>query len=564
MDDAMLELRLVGDIAGTFRVARYQRGYRWGHAEVQRLLDDLWESKGAPYNLQPVVVKRDPSGEWELVDGQQRLTTLLLLFSYMKNEGLQSTGAPYSIRYDTRPGSEAYLRALDPARAADNIDFFHISGAYEVIRNWFANHKEKRQYAANKLYGYLFESVRVLWYEAPSALDSTTLFTRLNVGRIPLTEAELFKALLLSKTAVDRRAEVAAQWDAIERDLQRPDVWAFIASGDRETATRITLLLDAIAGGPRGRDRSAFQTFDTLRARLSSEGAARVWDDVVQLHGLVMGWYESRDDYHKVGYLVAIGHVFADLVVAAKGLSKSALAKVLNDRIRASLDLAPSDVAALSYEDDRKTCERLLLLFNVEFVRRQKDSSERYPFRLHRSERWSLEHIHAQHSESLRTAEQWKAWLTLHRDALAGLDTLSGEVRAAVLAEIDAVIARPERRAFETLASKVEELLSRDGPSGTSTHSLHSISNLALLSSDHNSALNNAVFEVKRRRILDLDRARAFVPPCTRMVFLKYFTDADAQQVHFWSNKDRDAYLAAILSTDVGVGAYLKAEGIVT
>ena len=47
---------------------------------------------------------------------------------------------------------------------------------------------------------------------------------------------------------------------------------------------------------------------------------------------------------------------------------------------------------------------------------------------------------------------------------------------------------------------------------------------------------------------------------CTRQVFLKYYTDADAQQVHFWSTQDRDAYLSAILATNGGVGAYLKPE----
>ena len=92
------------------------------------------------------------------------------------------------------------------------------------------------------------------------------------------------------------------------------------------------------------------------------------------------------------------------------------------------------------------------------------------------------------------------------------------------------------------------------------SHSVHSVSNLALLASGHNSALNNAVFEVKRRRVLELDRQGAYIPICTRQVFLKYYTDADAQQVHFWSTQDRDAYLSAILATNGGVGAYLKPE----
>src|SRR3954447_9005794 len=76
---ATLEPRLVGKISQQFFVPGYQRGYRWGHDEVSRLLNDIWESRNQSYYLQPVVVKAHPSGDWELVDGQQRLTTLFLI-----------------------------------------------------------------------------------------------------------------------------------------------------------------------------------------------------------------------------------------------------------------------------------------------------------------------------------------------------------------------------------------------------------------------------------------------------------------------------------------------------
>lgn len=89
----------------------------------------------------------------------------------------------------------------------------------------------------------------------------------------------------------------------------------------------------------------------------------------------------------------------------------------------------------------------------------------------------------------------------------------------------------------------------------------HAIANLALLPSEANSALGNAVFEVKRRKILELDRADAYIPICTRRVFLKYFTAADAQQVHFWSRQDRAAWLDAMFSELGGVlHAYLTPE----
>ena len=157
--EALLEPMLVGDIAKVadrFFVPAYQRGYRWGEAEVRRLLDDIWESRDRAYYLQPVVVK--PHGqEWEVVDGQQRLTTLFLIMQYMLNEGLQSSGAGYRMRYATREDSAAYLQEVgvqgdDVAKSQKNIDFFHISEAYRCISVWFAAHDGRRQYVANKLY----------------------------------------------------------------------------------------------------------------------------------------------------------------------------------------------------------------------------------------------------------------------------------------------------------------------------------------------------------------------------------------------------------------------------
>lgn len=107
----------------------------------------------------------------------------------------------------------------------------------------------------------LTDGVRVIWYEAPAQVSSIDLFTRLNSGRIPLDDAELFKALVLSQTlsattgsAPDgegtrqlRANELAVQWDMIERDLRRPEIWAFLA-GNRTCATHISLLLEIVAG----------------------------------------------------------------------------------------------------------------------------------------------------------------------------------------------------------------------------------------------------------------------------------------------------------------------------
>ena len=79
MSNIELETRNVGDLKGLFFLPDYQRGYRWGKDEIERMLDDLYENGTHPYCLQPIVVKT-VGDRYELIDGQQRLTTIFLIY----------------------------------------------------------------------------------------------------------------------------------------------------------------------------------------------------------------------------------------------------------------------------------------------------------------------------------------------------------------------------------------------------------------------------------------------------------------------------------------------------
>ena len=213
----------------------------------------------------------------------------------------------------------------------------------------------------------------MLWYEAPKDVDSTDLFTRLNVGRIPLTDAELVKALLLSRSQdrrgqTDRALEIAAHWDGIERDLRSPEVWAFVTGEANERGDAH----QPPAGHPRRRatvaaNRPLFHTFETLRSQIEEDPQA-FWRDVVDLHSLVLGWYDDRDLFHKVGYLIAVGRTFEELVELSKDKGRSAFEAALDDEIRNHLSLTAGELADLTYTS-RKTSD-VLLLMNVETIRR--------------------------------------------------------------------------------------------------------------------------------------------------------------------------------------------------
>jgi hypothetical protein len=77
---------------------------------------------------------------------------------------------------------------------------------------------------------------------------------------------------------------------------------------------------------------------------------------------------------------------------------------------------------------------------------------------------------------------------------------------------------------------------------------MHALGNLALLQRNFNSKLNNAVFALKRERILELDESGAYLLPCTRNVFLKYYTAAEDQQLSIWGPQDQEPYYARLLA----------------
>lgn len=88
MAQIKLETRYVGEIKGKFLLPDYQRGYRWGEEEVKLLLDDIFANADKAYCLQPIVVKNlgyDSEGNslYELIDGQQRITTIYLIYTYI-------------------------------------------------------------------------------------------------------------------------------------------------------------------------------------------------------------------------------------------------------------------------------------------------------------------------------------------------------------------------------------------------------------------------------------------------------------------------------------------------
>ena len=285
-----------------FFIPAYQRGYRWGNDQIWELLDDLYEfsvrekKDGEFYCLQPVIVQKiskpdklkevaqisgwdegvNSENTWEVVDGQQRLTSIYILFRYLVDQEIISLKRMkrdgktlYRLCYETRPETKDFLEELSGDTLSDeNIDVTFVSNAFQAIDAWLnergpaiAKRYGKRNSTEDILTmlgsilrtsreekGEASGSAQFIWYEldADTAKNPIDEFININNGKIRLTDAELIKGLFLQKRNFisDKSGEqmkIAMQWEEIENTLHRDDFWNFL-SKDADEDNRIELL----------------------------------------------------------------------------------------------------------------------------------------------------------------------------------------------------------------------------------------------------------------------------------------------------------------------------------
>lgn len=300
-------------------IPSYQRGYRWTEKQVGDLLRDLlcfandFANEGKEkkqeqfYCLQPVIARPITDeeklksifetgyndsilehGVWEIIDGQQRLTTIFLLYKYLLDqkgwdaetlEEEEDGKELYHICYATRDGSSKYLEELTMKSIRDsnendikeNVDFFHMANAFKYIGEWIKtegkNINVRYQLGGSldnirtsffKLLNGMSDtkggSVQVLWYEIAETKEKNNIkeFQKINTGKIRLTDAELIKGLFLQKknfTSGDKyikQSELALEWEFIENTLHANNFWYFLQKKSIDMPNRIDLLFNLI------------------------------------------------------------------------------------------------------------------------------------------------------------------------------------------------------------------------------------------------------------------------------------------------------------------------------
>jgi len=574
-----------------FFIPLYQRGYRWTELQVEQLLNDIEsfspkeikDGKKTFYCLQPVVVKEVSEetklnnnliGKWyEVIDGQQRLTTIYLILKYINQKWLgEDKISLFKLNYETRMGCVEFLAEIkvNADNTVDinksNIDFFHISQGLQTIRKWQLNYQNNNGKALNtaNFQSTFFEFSKIIWYQVLPIEKSQALFERLNLGKIPLTNAELTKALFLSSESFNtlpqeerkiKQIEIARIWDEMEHKLNEPDLkfWSFITNKKRQNFdTKIELILDLISG-KKDDEKDPFYTFLKFTEKQKKGNLSDVWQEIEQFYYTFLEWHSDKNYYHKIGYLVAakefknfqgidLGQLVNDSITNTKEIFKIQIEDLIKNSVKVEL-------SELRYDNHYNQIFNVLLLFNIETNRTSDAISEFYPFKQHKNNQWSLEHVHARKSENFDKSkkEPWIKWLNLHVPILEEMQLEVEYYDSKIL--IEETINKIKQYNFEHLTweqfssifKAVNEIFTLN-PESMDKES-EGISNLALLSQPDNSALNNSVFEIKRREIIRLDKEGSFIPVCTRRLFMKYYTPSEVgTQNFFWSETDRKMY----------------------
>lgn len=579
-----LELKSIAELQNmAFYIPAYQRGYRWTHQQVKDLLKDILEfseKKGnvGIYCLQPLVVVKRLSDEdsvmkriheakdlsevrhllkeqWEVVDGQQRLTTIRLIL-----EALQQPHF-YDIEYETRKDSASFLdgimNGIPNSDVKENIDYYHIKQAVNFINDWL-NRKD-----IDRFRNVLLHQVKFIWYETQES-NPKEVFTRLNIGKISLTNAELIKALLLNKSNFEsndygkvrlHQQEIAMEWDVIEYSLQSNEFWLFLNEPGNERPTRIDFIFDMICQEDmlHCKDAQEIQMSDDLKTfryfnyyfetqKQKEEAIPTIWEKVKEIFQTLQEWFDDKELYHYIGFLICIGksvnRIYREWTRYAtkSAFRENYLMKAIKESIRYK------DIENTVYEVDaevpqklkggvKQNCRPILLLHNLQTVINQNDvlaENEKYregvfykfPFHLYKSEDWDVEHIDSNTENKLNDIQSQREWLL---NAYFGLQGEAFKENRKKIKDFfekftgknyeqsedpDKLKTRNER--FEELRSSIDDI---NGNIRLSQIEKNKIWNFALLDSSTNRSYGNAIFPAKRRVIIGKDQGKRFFPP---------------------------------------------------
>lgn len=482
-----------------FYIPSYQRGYRWKSRQVCQLIDDInafTPTESTPfYFLQALAVAKDTeNNRVNVVDGQQRLTTLKLIL-----------------------GEESGELPIDYAREANQaLDKYFMNMAKDVIEEKLVKiGPERRTEFCKKIK----ECCKFLYYEVEKAKELST-FNDLNSGKIPAKDSELVKCVMLT-LGDDEASNVtkarADEWDDIERMLNNNSFFSFITPRNtwkEDDGMTVLLRYAGLIPTKTEQEEEVFPFLTRILDELKTKSRVTIWKMIYSAFYRLSEWYNDPLMYHAFG---AVVHQRNNKDIKPK------TRKEILDAIEKMAEYKPKEDKN-DYSNWGEDLFNYLLLSNVAFC--WKRWPYRYSFEMHRQvEAWSIEHIFARNQKNLDEKElaEW-------------------------LCENDSESAFNEYRT-ECDKGKGDDWLSKKLGSRYPSTEDNSVKNLALLPKNANSSLNNKLFEGKREAVSKWacdSWTDYWAPPVTEAVFMKSLPGLKMTLPYWSEEKDKDSYIKSM------------------
>ena len=607
-----------------FNVPSLQRTYRWGEKEITLLLNDLYEfyntnkdSTDDFYPLQPLILKKSNQNDdtWNVLDGQQRLTTIKLIASFFEMD----KDYCLDISYDTREKTKDFLDNISNKKEEDvgkSMELYYIFHAYEVIKAWFQkNKKEKDTEKIDAIRNVLFEKERTRFVVQEMNIDDdeAKTFQNINQGRIPLSCSELIKALFLGHIFESHKNDnncrfayssdgyglfipinpikerqsltrlqniIAKEWDDIETVLMHDEFYSFVCPEKDRSINRMDFLFEVVCGNEKYKKYKTDDPFNAIYERIKDDKNANIvdtishcWNEVVKCFNRMQKLYYDFDAYHLVGFCICedigISEDFYKYCNEDEKLDefKTAIRVKIKGKVLSGLktDDLDEELKGLRYKENKDKIKEILLLHNLQSYSYEKI---RFPFNLYDGgKNYDIEHIHATAEEKADKNSRYEWFETNHSHIKKEKEKLKGlfEIFEEGYKKKNRDIFKDDK--FNDLRKIIiNDNLDNGNEKEDFLKDNNGIWNLCLLDSTTNRTYKNSLFITKREMILkkakgEMDK-EVYVYPlllCTERIFLKFYSNVDSDDnLNFWTLNNREAYLKDILKK---VTEFLKLKG---
>ncbi len=584
-----------------FNVPSLQRTYRWGEKEITLLLNDLYEfyntnedSTNDFYPLQPLILKKSNQndGTWNVLDGQQRLTTIKLIASFL---GMDKDYC-LDISYDTREKTKDFLDNISNKKEEDvgkSMELYYIFHAYEVIKAWFQkNKKEKDKEKIDAIRNVLFEKERTRFVVQEMNIDDdeAKIFQNINQGRIPLSCSELIKALFLGHIFESHKSDnncrfayssdgyglfipinpikerqsltrlqniIAKEWDDIETVLMHDEFYSFVCPEKDRSINRMDFLFKVVCGNEKYKKYKTDDPFDAIYESIKEiknndknknlvDILSTCWNDVVKCFNRMQKLYYDFDAYHLVGFCICedigISEDFYKYCNEDEKLDefKTAIRVKIKGKVLSGLKTDDLDewLKGLRYKENKGQIKLILLLHNLQSYSYEKI---RFPFNLYDGgKNYDIEHIHATAEEKADKKSRYEWFETNHSDIKREKDKLKDSDLIALFDSFEKAYEGKKLDEFkdDKEFNKLREIMINDNlDNGNEKEDLSTddgIRNLCLLDSTTNRTYKNSLFITKREMILkkakgEMDKEDLYpLLLCTERIFLKFYSNVDS------------------------------------